>query len=335
MGSRTKEAILLGIKRAGLFPLARYYTRRGLRILCYHALSRADEHVFNPVVFMTPDKFRRRMEILRELKMPVIELDRAVSGDYPDNAVVITFDDGWDSTLMAAEILKEFDFPSTVYVTSYYVKKQTQIFNVAARYVLWKTGESTVNLSEWGMAGKSKDQKFLDELLAIGKTLPAADRQRLCTDLCAAASVKTDGLFRLLSESELRSLSGMRMDIQLHTHRHELSVDDPAWNQREIRENRLALADLTERPLCHFCYPSGVMSPSQYRVLSDEGIVTAATVERHLNFEGCHPFEMGRFTDSENMSEIEFEAELAGVTDLLRRPRLLLTARRGFRAQRS
>jgi hypothetical protein len=157
MGRSARRLILSGMKQAKLFSLARRHTRRGLRVLCYHTIAQADEHIYNPVVFMTAQTFRRRMEILRELGVPVVALDDALSGNYPDNATVITFDDGWSSTILAAQILSEFQFPSTLYVTTYYVQKQTQIFNMLVKYVLWKTKESAIDLPKWGIRGEVKD----------------------------------------------------------------------------------------------------------------------------------------------------------------------------------
>ena len=167
MHNRSKSLIFSIMKHAGLFHLARYHTRRGLRILCYHTLSWFDEHDWNPIVFMSEATFRQRMKLLHDLGAPVVPLDQIISGNYPDNAVVITFDDGWDTTYRAAEIMAEFGFSSTLYVATYHVEKQTQVFNVAMRYASWKTMTSRINLPEWNIKGNPKDAKVVDTAIDI------------------------------------------------------------------------------------------------------------------------------------------------------------------------
>ena len=64
--------------------------------------------------------------------------------------------------------------------------------------------------------------------------------------------------------------------------------------------------------------------------------MTATTCERGLNFRSTHPYLMNRYLDSDAIPAIKFEAELAGLLDMLRMPTgLLLNDRRAFRAARS
>jgi hypothetical protein len=62
----------------GVFTLAKYLTRRQLRILCYHSFSVGDEHEVAPVMFMRAATFEQRMEILRKRRIPVVTLDEGV-----------------------------------------------------------------------------------------------------------------------------------------------------------------------------------------------------------------------------------------------------------------
>ncbi len=99
--------------------------------------------------------------------------------------------------------------------------------------------------------------------------------------------------------------------------------------RREIDDNRAVLEPIVGRPCDHLCYPSGVYTPDQWPWLEACAIASATTCELGLN-DRCTPrFGLRRFLDSETVSEIEFEAEISGFAELIRRARsVLLPGRR-------
>jgi len=76
-----KLQVLRLAKGAGLasLVLASQWRRRRLPILCYHGLSLADEHLSLPGAFMPADMFRRRMQLLRDLRIQVLPLGKALA----------------------------------------------------------------------------------------------------------------------------------------------------------------------------------------------------------------------------------------------------------------
>lgn len=70
-----------------------------LLILCWDGISLRDEHQWRPGLYISPEVFRSRMEVLARDKYNVLSLDEAVtrlnSNDLPPKSVVITFDDGF------------------------------------------------------------------------------------------------------------------------------------------------------------------------------------------------------------------------------------------------
>jgi peptidoglycan/xylan/chitin deacetylase (PgdA/CDA1 family) len=119
-----------------------------------------------------------------------------------------------------------------------------------------------------------------------------------------------------MTPDEVRA-AGAALDVQLHTHRHRFP-DDPLLARAEIEENRRVLAPLVERPLVHFCYPSGYWSEALFPVLEAAGVETATTCEGGLNGPDAHPYALSRFFDGEHVTALEFEAELSGAAELLR-----------------
>src|SRR5260370_32826849 len=96
MRDTAKRVFLLACKWLGLFRLARFATRRGLRILCYHGFSFSDESSFRPKLFMRPETFQIRMQFLSIHKYPVLDLEQACKNlanhSLPNSAVSITID---------------------------------------------------------------------------------------------------------------------------------------------------------------------------------------------------------------------------------------------------
>jgi hypothetical protein len=128
-----------------------------------------------------------------------------------------------------------------------------------------------------------------------------------------------------MSADEIRACVASGMDVQLHTHRHRFD-EEPALARGEVVENRAQLAPLAGAPLRHFCYPSGVWSTRHWPSLAATGVVTATTCDPGLNYPDTPRFGLRRFLDGEDISQIEFEAEVSGFSELLRRARSRLQA---------
>src|SRR5713226_5029833 len=83
----------------GLFRLARYITRDGLRIICYHGFAVAEEYKYRSRLFIRKELFLRRIEYLQRKHFPILPLSAAVEAldqdRLPAGATVITMDDAW------------------------------------------------------------------------------------------------------------------------------------------------------------------------------------------------------------------------------------------------
>src|ERR1700678_1392960 len=117
------------------------YRRNRLLILCYHGISKYDEHDWG-ALYIPPETFRRRMELMAEARCNVLPLCEAVnrlqSGTLPDRAVAITFDDGLhDFFSVAFPIIESFGYPVTLYLTTYYVEFNRPVFDPMCSYLLW------------------------------------------------------------------------------------------------------------------------------------------------------------------------------------------------------
>jgi peptidoglycan/xylan/chitin deacetylase (PgdA/CDA1 family) len=320
----------------GLFALARFLTRKRLRILCYHGGSISDEHQFMPSLFMRQETFRRRLQYLSSSGYPVLDLGEALellaNNRLPACATVITIDDGFFSTFRDAPgPLREFSFPATIYVTSYHAAKETPIFRLVVQYMLWKTEARELDCTGLGALPPGKrsfrtleeKKSLVEEIMSHGETQLTDDQRcdlaremgrRLGIDYDALASSRC---FNIMTAEEVRELANVGIDIQLHTHRHRFPVDRESVT-REITENREFLAGLVKRPLVHFCYPSGVWSREQWEWLDELGVRSSTTCDAGLNTAATPRHGLTRIIDCDHMSSIEFASEMCGIAQYLR-----------------
>jgi len=335
--TRLAEAALYVARSCGLFALARSLTADRLRILCYHGVALDDEFDFQPMLFMRAATFADRLDrLLRtgHLVLPLGEaLDRLRQGTLPRAAVVITIDDGWFGTLREmAPALARRGLPATLYLATYYVEKQTQVFNVAAAYALWRSKSKTLDLSDVdpGLEGRfdlsdpARRSLALDALRSWADGLDSAnERQALLERLYGVLGldlerVRRQRMFTFMSSGEAATLPSQGMELQLHTHRHRFPGRDPAALADEIESNRASLSRVATGPFRHLCYPSGEYDRGAFPQLAALGIVSATTTLPGMNDSGTPPLELRRFLDSETCSTIRFEAEVSGFLELVR-----------------
>lgn len=324
MLKRVKLLVYRAAEAAGLTSLLldSGWRRRRLLVLCYHGLSLADEHLWSPAVYLPPELFRARMQTLRELGCAVLPLGEALErlreGTLPPRSVAITFDDGsYDFYKLAWPILREYGFPATVYLTSYYATYNRPVFDVMLSYLLWKGGDPDraeaqrrikQEARERGLSAPEKDAVLAGLAARLGIDYEALSAQRI---------------LQLMNLDEVRELAAAGLDVQLHTHRHRVPRDRGLF-LREIEDNRRAIADVSSPPAVHFCYPCGWYAPEFFDWLRSAGVVSATTCEPSLATAQTDPYLVPRLLDHARMSPVEYRAWVSGLGGLLprrRRPR--------------
>lgn len=333
-----KRVVFFVGKWMGGFALARRLTKSYLRILCFHGFELENETSFRPKLFIKKDTFQRRLATLQSENYLVLPLGEAIDhlkkDSLPPNAVVLTIDDGFCGVFScAAPILKEYRYPATVYITTYYSQKEAPIFRLVVQYLFWSTRLNQVesmellglDLSEINLTDPDEKEQAEWAIIKYGETqCTELERQELCRKLAAIfqleySFIEKSRILSLLNSSEISQLNEDGFDVQMHTHRHQFPDDNEALAKKEIQENREVLERLVNRPLRHFCYPSGIWAPHQGPWLSELGVESATTCEVGFNDQTTNPLALKRFLDGENITQLEFEAEISGFAELLRR----------------
>ncbi len=95
-----------------------------------------------------------------------------------------------------------------------------------------------------------------------------------------------------LTEEQIRTLA-QDFEIGAHTltHQHLPTLTDKEA-EREIRDSKTTLEDITGAPVTSFCYPAGKYRTEHVRMVADSGYTLARTVRRFALTPVQHPFEM-------------------------------------------
>lgn len=338
-----KVVIYTVLKFLGVFSLCRRLTREKLRILGYHGIWFSDGH-FGNRLFMAPGTFEQRMGWLAASGYPVLPLGEAIerkdAGNLPDNAVVITIDDAWyGSYRHMLPTLTGLELPATIYATTYYALEQQPVFDVALNYILAVGKPAQIPATRFGLAdGRHFDTARDDDRDALADTLkesaenrPETTRQDWLKSLCGAMDVSYDDFvgsrqFHLSTVAEIGEMNAAGIDIQLHTHNHNIVESDREKLATEIDLNREHLAGHVTGVPDQFCYPSGVNAPAMAEILAATGVKSATLVDAGLVSPDTSNYFLPRILDGEEMHLIEIEAELAGVNECYRMLRQTLGA---------
>jgi len=335
-----KQIFLHTAKASSLFsgPLLRNWRNERLLFLCYHGISLDDEHFWNPGLYIDPATFRARMQMLRDSQCNVLPLEEALerlnNRTLPPRSVVLTFDDGsYDMYKLAAPVLQEFQFPATVYLTTYYCRRQVPVFDTICSYLIWKGRGKPVCLDgilpEGGIVHLTGDAEWRRVFERIWSHVRETNMSALAKDELAEqlatrlgmdyADIRRRRLLHIMSADEAAAIACQGLSLQLHTHRH-ITPRNRELFEREIRENEAQIAEIAggqEIPR-HFCYPSGDYVPEFFGWLRDLGVRSATTCDPGLVSRQTDPMQIPRFLDAPTVSEIDIESWLAGFTPWLR-----------------
>jgi hypothetical protein len=214
--------------------------------------------------------------------------------------------------------------------------KDHPIFRLAMQYMFWKTNKYQIDLSDlkipsvnrpFSRNNQEEGERMMWNVIEYGET-QCSEEQRIVMLEQVGKLLEVDyheidrnRLFHVMTPGEIQAMVQHGIDIQLHTHRHQFPVDQKLVH-REIADNRAILEPLVGKSLHHFCYPSGIWSEDHWPFLKAEEIWSATTCDPGLNDRKTPRLALNRFLDGENISQIDFEAEMSGYKEVLRRTKL-------------
>lgn len=332
-----KRTSLQVCKNLGLFQMVREsrWRRARLLILGYHGISLEDEHEWDAALYMSRSDFESRLEILKKENYRVLPLREAIErlyrNDLPERSVVLTFDDGYfDFYKQAYPLIRAYDFPVTVYLTTFHCYYNRPIFGLVCPYLLWQRRGAVVIAPpplasdlklDLRTAGGRKAAMTVIWKYADEHKWSAEEKDEFARALAQYLELDYDEILKkrllhLINPQEVAELAAAGVDFQLHTHRHYAPVNETLFH-REIDENRTSIEEMTGGRATHFCYPSGVHRPQYLRWLTEEKMISATTCEPAFASAETNALLLPRLVDHCGLAPIEFEGWLTGLSSFI------------------
>jgi peptidoglycan/xylan/chitin deacetylase (PgdA/CDA1 family) len=277
-------------------------------------------------LFVTSEFLRRRFEILRALNYTVLPLaeatTRLANGTLPPRSVALTFDDGfYNFHAAAAPILKQFELPATVYLSTYHCVNQRPILGLTVPYLLWRARAQPNDLGD--LRQIDRRSAVATSLLTEARLLSADRSAQLQWLQALAEKLRVDWsvfmksrVMHLMTPEEVSAVAALGIDVQLHTHRHRTPQDKSLFVS-EVLENQRLIGDMTGNVATHFCYPSGVVHANFLHWLRELGVQTATTCQTGLAASRADSLLLPRFIDTMGQTELSFEGWLSGASNWL------------------
>ena len=258
----------------GAAGLVRRIGKKSPKILLYHDCA-PEETAYTAGLECTtrPSRFKEHLDYLRR-HYAVVDLETIVSGRAPDNAVAITFDDGYASVYQNAfPLLKEDRLPATIYLISSAVGNRMLVWVNELNAFLRNNGTEAVECvgRHFHISGNETpseiitfcrlnyDAQKMDGLLEEMRTLfrlPVAEH--------AAATAL------YLTWDQVHEMNGAGISFGNHSRTHpnmeRLTEDE------QIAEIRSAQSDLEKHlEVTSFAHPFGHKGPTTARLVERRG----------------------------------------------------------------
>jgi peptidoglycan/xylan/chitin deacetylase (PgdA/CDA1 family) len=327
LGASSRLGILNGVRDSK-------WRQRRLLILCYHSVSIDDEHEWSGTYSMSPATLESRLRMLHDGGYNVLPLDEAISRLYartlPPRSVALTFDDGmFDFYARALPLLKQFGFPATVYLTTFYSDYRKPIFGLFCSYLLWRartrmphpdTRQLLGRQSDWNLSSEQGRQRAHREIMDFveRKRFALPERIALAERLAGLLdddyeTLQANRVLTVMTSEEAAEIARNGVDVQLHTHRHRTPTDHALF-LREITDNRARIDPIRKGMARHFCYPSGVYRSEFLPWLREAGVQTATTCDPGLASSKSEPLLLPRLVDTSYLSPLDVEGWMTGMS---------------------
>ena len=222
---------------------------QGIKILTYHGVCPNDlfTEKWIPSYFVKLSEFKKQIEYVAKYLKP-INLKEAVralkSRRFSSKMLVITFDDGYANNFyLALPILRKFNVPATVFLTTGYMEKQ-EFFHFDKIRLLNYWGIKNVNMNSYLNNPISQLHRQLNEIWHKHKHL---------------LTEKQWEILRPLTIEEIRKMKSTGLiDFGAHTHSHCILKNE----SRDTRKKEIAISvkrvkEITGQYEVPFSYPNG------------------------------------------------------------------------------
>jgi peptidoglycan/xylan/chitin deacetylase (PgdA/CDA1 family) len=340
-----KKIVLLFLYKIS-FP--RKSSSNNLLVLTYHRIS--DKPELEDPLKVSMDTFERQIFFLKQ-NYNIISaeqlLDLLKNGDpYPDNACLITFDDGWqDNYTHAYPMLKKYDVPALIFLSTDYIGTNQTFWHEQLKHLLenmslnaslemlkgfrHKWAGQTIEHMEGILKAIGRRRKLLINDFIIYLKNSASDKvDQLIDELRPLSNISDSGNSSMLSWEQVEEMSGNNISFGSHTKGHAILTQ---ISKRQMVEELIGSKEIIEdklsKPVYFLSYPNGYYNEEAVQIARDAGYLACFTCLAGRNTRNTNSLELKRKHISEEyslglnrrFSELFFRIELADTRDYFKR----------------
>jgi peptidoglycan/xylan/chitin deacetylase (PgdA/CDA1 family) len=264
------------------------------------------------------DNFSKQMEYLSK-NYNVISLKKFMeykknNEKIPKNTVVITFDDGYnDSYKNAYPILKKFDLPATIYLTTGYIGNDKIPWWDAIAYMILNTKVKSFEVEGLGKYVLGDRQKVINAIKNKFKNMKDKEKNVLIAKLSRVLNVTPPKMSMFLNWKDIKAMDNISFGA--HTVNHPILTNIPLKEaESEIRDSKSIIEKYLGKKVLSFAYPNGHeedLNRDIVRVLRKEGFENAVTYIP--GWANSDPFKLKRVFVAYEDDMLMFKSKLIGL----------------------
>ena len=322
------------------------FTVKGL-ILMYHSINEWGSDPWS--LSVSPSNFAEHLEVLQKYGRPM-QLQQYIRkhrfGIIPRNVVLVTLDDGYaDNLINAKPLLKRYNIPATVFLTTGYIGLEREFWWDELDKLFLQPGKLPEVLClkidgngyEWALdnGGYYSQEEYLNNrnqrawdgepgsrynlyysIWQLLRSLPYDKQRKAIDEIITWAGIEpvARSTHRPLNLEEVFELAqGDLIEVGSHTVTHPfLSLHALASQQNEIQGSKEKLEEILGRPVTSFAYPHGDYDERGIGLVRQAGFACACSTASDIVWWHTNRFQLPR-VQVEDWNGEEFENKLSGL----------------------
>ena len=265
---------------------------------------------------------------------------------YPDNACLITFDDGWqDNYTHAYPVLKKYDVPALIFLSTDYVGTHQPFWHEELKHLLENMPLNADLEMLKGLSGKwparaiedverilkavrQRRKLLINDFIIYLKNSASDKVDQLINELRPLSNIRDPGNSSMLSWEQVEEMSRNNISFGSHTKGHAILTQ---INNRQVVEeltgSKIIIEDKLLIPVYFLSYPNGYYNQEIIQIAKDVGYLACFTCLPGRNNRKTDFFELKRKHVREEFSlglnrrfsELFFRIELTDTRDYFKR----------------
>lgn len=302
-----------------LYSLIKSNLRSYVAILVYHRVGtirdRWSVDTTDTIDFEKQMKYLLRTHKIISLEqMAKIILERKT---LPKRAAVVTFDDGYkDNYTNAFPILKKYNIPATIFLTTGNIGTNNLFWWDKVEYILCNTKLKRFDLGDFGDISPpsgSNILKSLGEIMSRFNRTPEDKKCVLIDKLVKISDVdvpKNLGRDIIMSWDEVKEMNENGINFGAHTVTHPILTRVSLQQAKhEITKSKKDIEKRLNKPVTTFSYPNGLADDFNEEIknlLKENGFICASTIIPKMTTKKTDLFELGRLPPGRNLNSFKF-----------------------------